>query len=220
MKLFVNCFNHVTWAQTTARSSLKFGLTPILVDNGSTYTPMKKWLSSKEFEVILLGGNHGCGSFFRLDHHLKEKEPFLETDGDLDLSDIPDDLVTKLQEALALNEDVMKSGVSLEWTDVPKDYILYDHVESYEGKYWSTPRPGNCFLAQIGNTLAYYDPARFHMMDKGFYSAVRLDRPYTARHLPWYIDVDNLDEETRYYFSNVTGTAYYGSRCKRYLEGT
>lgn len=196
----------------------RLGLEPVLFDNGSTWPPMVDWLAAVDCEVIRLNGNHGCYGFFNLGVHKDQREPFVQTDCDLDLSRVPPDAIDRLRFALDRNPDVAKAGLSLEWMDITADYPLRDMVLAYEKGYWAERRPGACFRAGVGATFALYDPARFDLLDRDFYSAVRLDRPYTARHLPWYLDLANLDEETRFFHEQCIGPAYYSMAAKRLMK--
>jgi hypothetical protein len=40
-----------------------------------------------------------------------------------------------------------------------------------------------------------------------------------ARHLPWYFDPDNLDEENRYYLEHSKIVTFWTSRSKEILKG-
>jgi len=43
--------------------------------------------------------------------------------------------------------------------------------------------------------------------------------PYMAKHLPWYIDSKNPDEENRYYIEQSTLTTYWTKKGKDVLSG-
>jgi hypothetical protein len=53
---------------------------------------------------------------------------------------------------------------------------------------------------------------RVARLSRGKVTQLRLDRPYTARHLPWYLHAGNTKDEHRYYFSRVQTPAHWGSR--------
>lgn len=218
MKCFITTFNHRSWPEAMLVDVRRLGMEPVLFDNGSNWPPMVEWLSSVDCEVIRLNGNHGCYGFFNLGVHKDQRQPFVQTDGDLDLSGVPSDAIERLRKALDLNPDVGKAGLSLEWLDLPDRYSLKGKAIAFESQHWSERRPGDCFRAGVGATFALYDPSRFDILDRDFYAAVRLDRPYTARHRPWYIDLDRLDDETAYFLDHCIGPAYYSTAARDLIK--
>ena len=63
--------------------------------------------------------------------------------------------------------------------------------------------------ADIDTTFALYKP------NSAFsYKGLRLDRPYTIQHAPWYLDVCCISEEWQYYLEHVSGVSTWGSRIK------
>ena len=72
------------------------GHEPIFVDNESTWEPLLEWYETCPYEVRKQG-NIGCGHII---NSYVEKEPFVMTDPDYDLSMIPDDWDEVLLEGL------------------------------------------------------------------------------------------------------------------------
>lgn len=216
---YLTVYEQLTWPRQMALQCVRLGLTPIILDNGSTYGPLLEWLDACPYQVIRVGFNAGCYGFWRVGRHRNQTAEYIVSDSDLDLSQVPNDAVDRLREALANNPDVSKAGLSLEIDDIPDTYRFRNDVFVWERSYWTVPR-GNAWLAGVGATFALYDPRRNEQLDKDFYSAVRLGRPYTARHLPWYLDVDHLSDELRYYYERCDNVAYWGSRTKQFLQGS
>lgn len=217
MDCYLTVYEQLTWPRQMAAECVRLGLTPILLDNGSTYPPLLEWLDNCPYQVIRVGSNAGCYGFWRAGRHYHLTTPYIVSDSDLDLSTVPADVVAKLAAVLADNPDVVKVGLSLEIDDLPETYPFRDAVFGWERPYWTVPR-GEHWLANIGATFALYDPARNELLDRDFYPAIRLNRPYTARHLPWYTDFSSLSDELRYYYERCDNVAYWGSRGKRHLE--
>ncbi|MBL8848896.1 MAG: hypothetical protein JNG89_04400 [Planctomycetaceae bacterium] len=214
---FLTVYEQLTWPRRMAEQCVRLGLNPIIVDNGSTYEPLLAWLENCPYEVIRVGANAGCYGFWHRKHHHARTDLYVVSDSDLDLSAVPADAVDRLRRALDQNPDVAKAGLSLEIIDLPDVYPFKQDVVSWEQQFWTTRR-GDCWRADIGATFALYDPSRNALLDQNFYPAVRLDRPYTARHLPWYLDFNDLTDELRYYFSRCDDLAHWGSRTKRRLQ--
>ncbi|HEY0985312.1 MULTISPECIES: hypothetical protein [unclassified Schlesneria] len=217
MDCYLTVYEQLTWPRQMAEECVRLGLSPVILDHGSTYPPLLKWLDECPYPVIRVAHNAGCYGFWWTGRYREMSSQYIVSDSDLDLSQVPDDVVERLQQALAENPDVAKAGLSLEIEDIPDTYPFREQVMVWERPYWTEKRSG-AWRANIGATFALYDPARHEMLDEDFYSAVRLDRPYTARHLPWYLDFQQLDPELRYYFDRCDNVAYWGSLTKNYLK--
>jgi hypothetical protein len=48
----------------------------------------------------------------------------------------------------------------------------------------------------------------------------RMAYPYVARHLPWYMDSKNPDEENQYYLNQKLVATWYSKEYKKYLNET
>lgn len=215
---YLTVYEQVTWLKEMAMQCERLGLRPILLDNGSSYPPLANWLRTCDYQVIRVGSNAGCYGFWHSKRQNKLKGYYIVSDSDLDLSLVPDDAVQKLITAFEANKDVTKAALSLEVNDVPLSYHFYHLVMKWENCYWVTPRPGNAFFANTGATFALYHTDRNTFVDTDFYKAVRLDRPYTARHLPWYLDLNSLNEEMLQYHKKCDNVAYYGSKIRDLLK--
>lgn len=210
MKCFVTIFNLHSWPKAMLPELVRFGLEPVLIDNHSTFQPCIDWLESCEFEVVRLERNYGPKAFWDCGLRAKETGRHIVTDSDLDLSLIPSDIVERMEFILDSNPDFHAVGPSLEIDDIPDSYPLKDNVLSAERRFWNEKREG-CFVAQIDTTFAMYEPSR----TGHFFEALRLDRPYTARHLPWYLDIDNPSDEMKYYLDRVTNYCFWSNAHKK-----
>jgi hypothetical protein len=186
----------------------------VLLDHDSTYPPLLAWYEDCPYEVQRLG-NHGCYGFWRRRQHLLEVGWYAVTDCDLDLSGVPDDLLTVAQGSFQANPWAAKVGVSLEIADVPPESLARDCMAAYEPNYWQTRTDDGHWKAGVGATFALYHAERNELVDRDFYAAVRLDRPYTARHLPWYVIPGPVTEELDHYFSRCDGLPVYTNYIKR-----
>jgi hypothetical protein len=205
---FITVFNQLTWPRRMIDDIIRFGLEPIIIDHGSTYPPLLEWYKSGDCkaQIVLTGRNFGCYGFWSSGRSKPVKDYYFVTDCDLDLSGVPSDAVNVMTQSLRANPTVSKVGLSLEINDVPADWPLYDALHKWEDQYWTKRTPDGHWDANVGATFAVYHPShRFPTPPSAeFYRAVRTDRPYTARHLPWYLNLDAVDEEFRYYMSKLS----------------
>lgn len=215
---YVTMRDLLTWPRAMCLDLVRLGFEPILCDHGSTYPPLLRWYGDCGYEVRRYD-NAGCYGFFRRGDDAKQDGFFAVTDCDLDLSRVPDDFRAVAIASFRANPWANKVGVSLEIVDVPRDSLSWDTVQEFEPKYWTTRTPDNHWRADIGATLAIYDYQRSKIMPvDSFYRAVRLDRPYTARHLPWHLTEGNLPEEYQHYLDGCDHLPVFTNAIKRKLS--
>ncbi len=182
---------------------------PIIVDNDSHYEPLLEWYEwDCPVRVIHTGINGGPQSWSRpgvmLDHAGLGLPFYIITDSDLDLSGVPLDVLTVLEESLDEWDDKQKAGLSLEINDIPDAHPFAEGVRQWESQFWSRPVVGGeaFFHADVDTTFAMRrscDPPAI-----GTGRSLRTDRPYTARHLPWYLTKENITDEWKCYFKTAT----------------
>jgi hypothetical protein len=214
-------FNLLTWPKQMCLDLERLGFTPILWDNGSTYKPLLDWYDNEcKYEVIRNKDNAGCYWMLVQRHLMKQTEVVAYTDCDLDLSGVPDDFIARATESLNINTWSCKIGVSLEILDVPQNAITLNIMNSFERKYWINKSIDGNWLADTSTTLAIYRPGCWTQdwIGDGFYKTVRLDRPYTARHMPWYYtEKNNVDDEFRFYLANMNTHGVSSTQLKNAL---
>jgi hypothetical protein len=212
MLAFIVMRDRLTMARQLADHLAATGCTPILVDNASTYPPLLDWYYRCPYKVHRLAENRGHLCVWR------ERLPefygcnrYIVTDHDLDLSLVPNDYLQVLTRGLDTNPWAVKAGLSLELDDLPDNQSARDKRE-WESQFWAKPLTTGYYQAFVDTTLALYDHTRLaptlpqeltpgNIYRNPFLNAVRTLRPYTARHLPWYLPTERalLDPEERYY---------------------
>ena len=168
-----------------------------IVDNASTYPPLLEWYDGDcPVEVLRQrrnGGPRAAEAAAR--GEAAAGRDYVITDCDLDLSGVPLDVLDVLRGGLDQYPDVCKAGLSLEIEDLPEDGLVSRHVRILESGHWASRRDGQFFDAAIDTTFALRRPGRGACV---YGPALRADRPYTARHVPWYISPATLTDEDRY----------------------
>jgi hypothetical protein len=115
------------------------------------------------------------------------------------------DALGVLAEPFSWGHGIVKSGLSLRIDDLPS---WQSSVFEWESQWWTKPVRDGFFSAWIDTTFAVYDCYTPHeRATKIAVPTVRSSPPYCARHIPWYLDGNNLDDENRYYFDNATVSA-------------
>ena len=183
-----------------------WGLDVVILDNASEYPPLLEYYERRPCEVIRYPRNGDHKRFWGLSAQVRDTGPVVISDPDLDLAPLPDDWLERCREGLAAHPECDKIGPSLRLSDLP-DTPVASRAKQYESRYWRNKR-GAYWVAPIDTTL--------HLLRDGMqpfrYDALRLDEPYSVRHLPWYEDPDALSEEFRYYLDRVDRrVSYWGN---------
>jgi len=203
--VYVNTFNRLTTTRKLCEQIAAMdNAVPIIIDNDSTWDPLLGWYQHCPFEVVRLTENMGhhapwkCGATARPNGGF-----YCVTDCDLDLEGVPADLMDVLKLPLEWQRmPVVKSGVALQINDLPS---YQSQVRQWESRFWRQRIVGDYYAAPIDTTLAMYranTPVRIATKVAGV-RAVRAGGKYTARHMPWYLDPTNLDEENANYFATA-----------------
>ena len=203
--VYVNTFNRLTTTRKLCEQIAALdNAVPVIIDNASTWEPLLDWYQHCPFEVIRLTENYGHHAPWAAKVVDRPNDGFYcVTDCDLDLEGIPADLMEVLQVPLkSFRGPVIKSGVALRIDDIPPWQTT---VKEWESRFWRNRIVGSYYAAPIDTTLAMYrrhTPHRLATRVAGV-RAVRVAGQYTARHVPWYLDPTNLDEENANYFATA-----------------
>jgi hypothetical protein len=200
----------------------------VIVDNASTYPPLLEWyeevergawrVGSGRTQIVRLGENRGeLAPFVLTTHHSPLNTPyFAVSDPDLDLGEVPDDFLDVLISGLERYPERVKAGLSLRIDDLPEDGPFTTEVRRHESRFWQQRLDERWYDANVGLTFAVYrGPKRRGGF--GYGPALRAAPPYTARHLPWYLTPEAIDDEWRYYFEHVCGNAAWSNKMRRLL---
>lgn len=212
MKAFVITRDRPTYTRECVAALLSVGLNVHIIDHGSTWPPMRQFLTkiSHSVEVTLTGTARPQDLWHSgmLRKYAVDGEPFIVTDCDIvPAPDCPADWVHELVDLLDAYPRHHKVGLSLRTDDLPECFEHAERVRSWEKKYqtamlpekyrpMSGPQYARVYQASIDTTLAAYrwPPGPFKLDP-----ALRTAPPYSALHLPWYADTSNPSEEELYY---------------------
>jgi hypothetical protein len=193
--IYINNFNRLT----TTRNMVEYlagvpDALPVIIDNFSTYKPLLKWYSHCPVEAIRMGNNHGPLAPWLFKNLARGADYYVVTDADLDLTGVPTDVLQVLRSGLEKYPRRVKAGLSLETRDLPQHLDSTRIIQEWEARFWKTRIDERWWSANIDTTFAMY---RAGEMWRGTGPALRADRPYTARHVPWY----RIDTDEESYFS-------------------
>lgn len=221
MIVYINNRDLLTWPRRMQKVLTKQGHRVIFVDNASTYEPLLEYydqgMDSHEFEVELLPENQGHLAAFQFGQKLDE--PYVVTDPDLDISKIPADWPEVLMAGTELQGT--KCGFHLDdswvpstnpawWLDDFKSFPQGEHP-AYWSRIYSETEKCKYHEYPTDTTFALYPRGHGH-----YIGGLRTGKPYVARHLPWHIVLDlvdedsiqiQLNEELFYYFTHANSSS-------------
>lgn len=215
--IIINNYNRLTFLQELIQSLTCRGYNNIyIIDNKSTYLPLLDYYKRCPYTIFYLDENLGYKALWQSEVFEKFKSSFyVYTDSDLELSDeCPDDFMEKFLGILRHYPLSTKVGFGLRIDDLPDCFVHKSKVIEHESRFWNNAVEPGVFRAEIDTTFALYRP-----FCKGeanvFHRVYRTGAPYTARHLPWYIDSNNMSAEESYYINSIKKPTHWSEQAKR-----
>lgn len=196
--IYLTSFNLLTWLRGMCdRLSQIPQARIIIVDNASTYEPLLDWYRSCPYAVYRCHENLGPLAAWKsgVVWDWRGGDYYVVSDPDLDLADVPLDMIDRLEEAFVRWGTVQKAGLSLKVDDLPDHFPQKEEVLKWEARHWRDRLDGEFFHAAPDTTLALYNRKRPCVSPRQAMCAVRAAPPYEARHLPWYIKSSDVPEE-------------------------
>jgi len=220
--VLINSFNRVELLkeQIDWLLSLDDKVSIIIVDNDSTYPPLLDFYQKIDhplIQVVMLGFNSwrkgveyiGCKK-------LKQFSRYIITDPDLlPYPTTPKDIVGHISKLLDKYPEYNHVGASLEIEDIPDTYPLKEEILKFESDYWlpkATLLNDEVFVAKIDSTFAMYRNTSKVLITE---PALRTDRPYTLKHIDWYILPQDFSEEYIYYLKSCKSFATWATHLKK-----
>ena len=197
--------DRVSYTRLCVASLEDAGLDVHLVDHGSTWEPMRDYLTNSPHPVHYRG-DQTPRSLWEWEDFRKivGTQPYLVTDPDVIL-DCPADWLSSLRRELGEHPELVKVGLGLRVDDLP-DTRLAAKVRGWEAPFWVTWLCPWTLKAPVDTTLALYRPgAPFGIVPAG-----RLAMPYVLRHLPWYSDLDEAETD-HYRRSLLPGSSHWAN---------
>jgi len=203
--IFICNFNRLGPTKDLVESLLKRDYNNItIIDNASKYPPLLEWYEKCPATVVKLEVNLHQGIFNLLPQfdHIRCNGFYVWTDSDIvPVEETPKDFLDHMVEII-LEYGMPKLGLSLKLDDIPDHYkhkeeaIKHEsiftklgHIDSKYGIVWKAP---------IDTTFAICATPDCGLCQEAY----RMNWPYTARHIPWYYDSDNLPEDEKFMRAN------------------
>ena len=220
--VLINNFNRLDLLQRQIDRllSLEDKVSIIIVDNLSTYPPLLHFyenLNHPLVQVVYLNFNSWRkGVEYIATKKLTAFDKYIITDSDLlPYPNTPKDLVSKLSTLLDKYPKYNHVGTSLEINDLPAHSKMRDTIVQYESQFWApatTLLNKEVYDAKIDTTFAMYRK-KSTILATG--PALRTARPYTLKHVDWYLDPANHTTEYQYYLNSCKSFATWAHESKK-----
>ena len=207
--IIINNFNRLTDLKLLIDSLKSRGYHNIIIlDNASSYPPLLEYYQHCECKVKLLGHNYGFQALWESGVYKEfKKNWYIYTDPDVVLDEsCPSNFVERLFSILMKYPLASKAGLGIRIDDIPDCYSQKDSVLKFEAEYWENEIERGVYKALVDTTLALYPPRQKWgtninklMLRTGF--------PYVIKHLPWYVDSNDITEEEKYYINHCAKKA-------------
>ncbi len=202
--IIINNFNRLTFLMSLIKRLEEDGYKNIyIIDNNSTYQELLNYYKNINYTIFRLNKNIGKHALWHTHlYGLFQNDYFVFTDSDMiPDNDCPSDYIAIFKQLLEKYPKYDKVGFGLRIDDLPDYYNLKQQVIKWENKFWEKEIENNVYRANIATTFALYRP--FAAGDAESTIALRTGFPYVAKHLPWYLDSNNLSEEEKYYIQSA-----------------
>lgn len=180
-----------------------------IIDNNSSYAPLREWYKECGCEVVYLDKNLGQLAVYNSDYINNFSGWIAYTDSDIELNiDTPQGFVERMIQ-LAEKYNYDKAGLALRVDDLP-DTEYANYAKHWEKRYWEKELETDVYMAGVDTT--------FSVIKVGLpfqYESIRIAGNMTARHMPWYLDYSNLSEEEQFIIDNSNSEF---STTKRFVD--
>jgi glycosyltransferase involved in cell wall biosynthesis len=195
----------------------------VVIDNNSTYPPMKECLSiiEQKYKVVRLDQNFGPHYILRNKQFYQSlPELFCLSDPDLEFStSLPVDFINELKIISEVHK-VGKVGLALEFSseDVMHSELFLDGQKvgaiEYEQQFWTNNIGKNqtgddLYRTTLDTTFALYNKTYFDPEDR--YTAIRVAGKFTAKHLGS-LSNSIVPKSESIYYKSLTRYSYFGGK--------
>ena len=170
-----------------------------IIDNASTYPPLLKWYDEIENDVNIIKQevNLGPWTFFYSGHFSNCPDDFyVYSDADLELNP---NMPYNWQEILMDYHKRWnrKASLVLRLDDIPESEMK-KHITFHQSVCWNPTEEENVWHGVTDMTFS------FDAKSAGYrYESVRIGGNFACRHIPWYLDPLNINEEEKYYLDHI-----------------
>jgi len=220
--VLINNFNRLELLQKQIDwlLSLDDKVSIIIIDNLSTYPPLLEFyknINLPNVQVVYLNFNSWRkGAEYLGEKKLKDFEKYIITDSDLlPFESTPKNLIGHISMLMDNYPDYNHIGVSLEINDLPDHNPMKEKIVKHESNFWP-PKARlineEVIVAKIDTTFAMYRNSSKVLPTE---PALRMVRPYTLKHVDWYLNPNHNTSEFQFYLDSCKSFATWAHESKR-----
>ncbi len=210
--IIINNRNRLTFLKQLISSLEHRGYKNIhIIDNNSNYEPLLKFYNSCSYNVFKLNENVGHLSMWKTEIYKKFiNDYYVYTDSDVVPSvQCPINFLQVFHDKMKTDNSVMKIGLGLRTDNLPNYFNKKNDVIKWEKQFTEKLTADGYYDSIIDTTFALYRP--FVSQGASALKMLRSQDPYTAQHMPWYNDSNNLDSEEIFYINNSHTSTHWTS---------
>jgi hypothetical protein len=181
-----------------------------IIDNNSSYPPLLEYYKKCQYHIFRLDSNVGHLALWKTKIYKRFiKDFYVYTDPDVvPIEECPNDFLSFFMDTLKKYRFVQKVGFSLKIDDLPDYFSKKEEVIKWERHFFETKADDKLYLAHVDTTFALYRPWAWNGANY-YHQTFRTAHPYSARHMPWYVDSSNLTEEEHYYIEHSETSTHW-----------
>ena len=212
--IIINNRNRLTFPKKLIESlELKGYKNIYIIDNNSNYPPLLEYYKKCPYPVFRLKENVGYLALWETDIYKQFiHDYYVYTDCDVvPTEECPNDFLDVFLKTMKANTRLMKIGLSLKIDDLPDYFKNKAEVIEWESQYWKNEsKDKRYYIANVDTTFALYRP--FVTGGASRLKMYRSTPPYSAYHMPWYNDSENLSEEEKFYIENAKTSTHWTAK--------
>ena len=201
----------------------------VIIDFGTSYEPTREFLRHLEYEGKTVYWNDkisykGSLNLIRpiVQDYFKTHPAsnYVVTDPDIALDNVEGDVLEVYAYLLKRFHKISVAGPMLRIDDIPDHYLLKEKLlfNSLESTYLSRKKFTTQYKDKAINFKLIKIDTTFGMRRAGedFWRCrwgARVFAPYSAKHLEWYLDFENLTEDQEYYMQHASRRISTWGRC-------
>lgn len=214
--IIINSFNQLAYLNNLIKKLLLARFENIyILDQGSSYPPLTKWLSGvyerKEALPLFLGRNNGPHYFFISElYKIFGGGPFVYTDPDISWNNLAPDFLSFLFD-ISEKYRIFKVGPALEIPEKSdiEDIKIEDEkgkfftINEWESQFWKHEIEPGVYNSPIDTTFHLFVP-QYYLPGTPLITGLRVSgNGRTVLHLPWHKSFLVPEEEREFYYKST-----------------
>lgn len=214
--IIINNFNRLSFLKKLINSLEKRGYHNIyIIDNNSTYPPLLEYYKKCPYTIFRLKQNVGYKAIWDTNiYNIFKKSFYVYTDSDMEIDEsCPDDFMKFFLNVHKKHPHCQKVGFGIRIDNLPNCFCNKKKVITYENQFWENEISPKVYKAMIDTTFALYKPFEGGPANP-LKETYRTGFPYVIKHLPWYLDSSNYNDEEIYYLNTITQSTHWSVKNK------